>query len=127
MRIFSLNVIAGLFVFAMFAQPAVAQKNADQIEKAMPAKPLVKPKKARKLLVYSKASGFKHGSIGDGKTMLQIMAKKTGAVEATFNDNAEEFTAEYLKKFDVFIQNNKSLIIINNEKPTPGKEQKIVT
>jgi type 1 glutamine amidotransferase len=105
MRIVSWSIIVGLL--ALIALPLSAfGADEDQIKAAMPSKPAVKPKKKRKLLVYSKPSGFKHGSIGAGKIMLKIMGEKTGAFEPVFNDDASQFTPAYLKKFDAVFFNN---------------------
>ena len=71
---------ASLLIGAANAQ----DKELVQINKALPAKPTVKPSKKHKILVYSKPSGFRHGSIPTGIKGLRAMAEKTGAFEATF-------------------------------------------
>ena len=77
-----------------------------KIREAMPSKPTIKPSKARKALIYSHASGFKHSSIPTGAKALRIMSEKTGAFEATFTIKTDEFTKEGLKKYDLIIFNN---------------------
>ena len=77
-----------------------------KIREAMPSKPTAKPSKARKALIYSHASGFKHSSIPTGAKALRIMSEKTGAFEATFTIKTDEFTKEGLKKYDLIIFNN---------------------
>tara|TARA_Y100001968_G_C19338356_1_gene708089 strand:- start:368 stop:1219 length:852 start_codon:yes stop_codon:yes gene_type:complete len=86
---------------------AIAQdKEVTQIQEAMPAKATVKPSKKHKVLVYSKPSGFRHGSIPIGIKALRVMAEKTGAFEATFTLETTEFTTDGLKKYDAIIFNN---------------------
>ena len=72
----------------------------------MPTEPSVKPEKARKALVYSHASGFKHSSIPTGVKALRIMSEKTGAFDATFTVKTDEFTPKGLAKYDMIIFNN---------------------
>ena len=74
-----------------------------KIENAAPEKSSVKPKKTRKVLVYSHPSGFKHSSIPTGVKGLRVLAEKTQAFEATFTLETKEFTSEGLKKYDAII------------------------
>ena len=90
----------------LFGQSSQLQK----ITAAVPEKPLVKPKKQRHLLVYSKAWGFKHKSIGLGKELLQALSEKTAAFKVTFSDDLNEFNADNLKKYDAVFFNNTSKI-----------------
>ena len=85
---------------------AADDKEVVQIREAMPSKATVKPSKKHNVLVYSKPSGFRHGSIPIGIKALRVMAEKTGAFEATFTLETTEFTAEGLKKYDAIIFNN---------------------
>ena len=75
------------------------------IKKAIP-KEFVKPTKPRKVVVYSKSSGFVHNSTSVGIELLKQLSASTGAFEVTFNDDASTYTAEYLKQFDAIIVNN---------------------
>lgn len=77
-----------------------------RISEAMPAKAPAKPAKPRKVLVYSKCSGFYHGSIPYGNAAFEIMGKKTGAFEAVVSDDLANFEADKLKQFDAIIINN---------------------
>jgi len=77
-----------------------------KIENAAPEKSSVKPKKIRKVLVYSHPSGFKHSSIPTGVKGLRVLAEKTQAFKATFTLETKEFTSEGLKKYDAIIFNN---------------------
>lgn len=77
-----------------------------KIENAAPEKSSVKPKKTRKVLVYSHPSGFKHSSIPTGVKGLRVLAEKTQAFEATFTLETKEFTSEGLIKYDAIIFNN---------------------
>ena len=50
-----------------------------KIEKAVPKELMAKPKKPRKVLVFSKTSGFRHGSIPVGAKSIVMLGEKTGA------------------------------------------------
>ena len=83
-----------------------ADDEEEKMREAMPSKPSAKPAKTRQVLVYSKPSGFKHGSIPTGIKALRIMAEMTKAFEATFTLETKEFTKEGLSKYDMIIFNN---------------------
>ena len=93
--------------FSSFAKKKVDDaKNADNIEATMKEiKPEVTPKKPRKILVYSKPSGFKHASIKTCDKMLKVMAEKTKAFTVEFGD-ISKFTPETLKTYDAVLFNN---------------------
>ncbi|MBL62749.1 MAG: hypothetical protein CMI30_05005 [Opitutae bacterium] len=103
-KIFTTTLLAASFVFG--GNVIAQDKEVAQINAALPDKPTVKPSKKHKVLVYSKPSGFRHGSIAIGIKALRAMAKKTGAFEATFTLETTEFTTEGLKKYDAIIFNN---------------------
>jgi type 1 glutamine amidotransferase len=83
LRLFALTAFAA----ALFVRPAhCAEVKADtvlRIEKALPDAATVKPEKARKVLVYTRASGFVHSSIPVGAKAFELLGKKTGAFEVT--------------------------------------------
>lgn len=92
---------AALFVVAQ--NPAGEQPPAGALEKiqaALPAEAFAKPKKARKLLVFSKTSGFRHASIATGKVAFTELGKKTGAFEAVISDDLVNFEPDKIKEFD---------------------------
>ena len=69
-------------------------------------KPTAKAKKARKVLVLSKAKGWYHSSIETGKTCMRLMAKQSGAFTADFNDDPKFYTPENLAQYDALVFNN---------------------
>ena len=89
--------------FGLFSKP---DEELVKIENAAPEKSSVKPKKNRKVLVYSKPSGFKHSSIPTGVKGLRILAEKTNAFTPIFTLDTSEFTVKGLEKYDAIIFNN---------------------
>ena len=73
---------------------------------AMPDKPRVKPKKNRKVLVFSMSHKYYHNCIPTSKKAFAIMGKKTGAFEVVVSDDITMFEPENLKTFDAIIFNN---------------------
>ena len=71
-----------------------------KVESAIPAKLPAKPKKDRKLLVYSLSHGFKHNSRLIGEGMLKLIEHKTSAFALTINNDSTQWTSAHLKQFD---------------------------
>ena len=78
----------------------------EKIEKAVPKDSLAKPKKPRKVLVFSKTSGFRHGSIPVGAKSIVMLGQQTGAFEAVHSEDDSMFEPESLKQFDAVIMLN---------------------
>jgi type 1 glutamine amidotransferase len=77
-----------------------------KIDAAMPNEAPAKPKKARKVLVFSKTAGFRHSSIEVGTEALTRMGKATGAFEVTATEDDSIFEPNKLKDFDAVIMLN---------------------
>ncbi|MCH2205900.1 MAG: ThuA domain-containing protein [Lentisphaerales bacterium] len=115
------NLPNALCVFLLIAlvTPALAQKKRKLMEitpeirkklkKALPSE-VAKPKAKRKVLVFSKSSGFLHTSTSVGNELLKLMASETGAFEITINEDPSTYTDEYLKQFDCIVVNNATYI-----------------
>ena len=84
--------------------PASAQPMQEKLAKAMPEKAPAVPKQARKLLIFSRTTGYRHSSaIGFGGKALIEMGKKTGAYEAIQTEDPSYFAPEKLKEFDAVL------------------------
>ena len=96
-----LTGVAALFVVAQNPSKEQAPPGAaEKISAALPEAPFAKPEKPRKVLVFSKTNGFRHGSIATGKLAFTEMGRKTGAFEAVISDDLAEFEIDNLKKYD---------------------------
>jgi len=87
--------------------PAFGQdKLIEQLQKALPDKAPAQPKQPRKILIYSKTAGFRHGSIPVGVKAITMLGDKTGAFTALATEDESLFEPEKLKSFDaVFMLN----------------------
>ncbi len=94
----------------------------EKITAAMPDKAQVTPKKPRKVLVYSKCTGFYHGAIPFGNKCTEIMGEKTGAFEAVVSDDLSNFEADKLKEFDAIVLNNTTGELLLRSMPRKPRE-----
>lgn len=85
---------------------AVKEEAIAKIAAALPANAPAKPAKVRKVLVFSKTAGFRHGSIGVGAVSLTELGKKTGAFEVTHSEDESVFENDSLSEFDAVIMLN---------------------
>jgi len=100
--------VALLFAGPQSAPIAAQDKAAvgDKMEKAIPDKAPAAPKQRRKILIYSRTAGFRHGSIPVGIKAITTMGEKTGAYLAISTEDESNFEPEKLKNFDaVFMLN----------------------
>jgi type 1 glutamine amidotransferase len=84
-------------------KPAVAPDAVKKIEAALPDSAPVKPAKARKVLVFTLATGFVHGSIPVGAKAFEMMGQKTGAFETVISSDPAMFEADKLNGFDAVV------------------------
>ena len=85
------------FISSAFAQDKSQRPNADDLKKiqaALPEKPPATPKKPRKLLIFTKATGFVHSSIPVGAKAFELMGDKTGAYSTIVSDDPESFAPD---------------------------------
>jgi len=89
-------------------EPAVSSAEAAQMEAMIGSALHAKPAKVRKVLVFSKCEGYRHGEgIVYGNKALEIAAAKTGAFQADFSTDYASLTdKENLFKYDALVLNN---------------------
>ncbi|WP_405381093.1 ThuA domain-containing protein [Maribacter sp. LLG6340-A2] len=83
-----------------------------QLEKNIPT-PTVNTNKTRKILVFSKATGFDHWTIPHNIELFKLFGKKTQAFEVHIGFDIENFEKKNLKKYDA--------VVLNNSNPTGPK------
>lgn len=76
------------------------------IEKSAPSKARIATDSKKKVLVFSKATGFDHWTIPHNVEMLKILAKKSKAFEIHIGYDIQNFDKKNLKKYDAVILNN---------------------
>jgi type 1 glutamine amidotransferase len=82
----------------------------EKITAATPQKPAATPKASRRLLIYDANIGYGganggHRSIPAANMAIELFAK-TGAYEAVFSNDLENFKYDRIKKFDAVFLNN---------------------
>jgi type 1 glutamine amidotransferase/sugar phosphate isomerase/epimerase len=91
-----------------------------QIEAAVPKQAIVKPKKARKLLVTDIQMYSGHSTIPHGNLVLELMAKNTGAFEPTFSNDLNLLKYPKIKDFDAIYLNNVCGMVYNDPEVRDG-------
>ncbi len=91
-----------------------------QIEAAAPRQAVVKPKKLRKLLVTDIQMYSGHSTIPHGNYLLELMAKNTGAFEATFSNDLNLLKYPKIKEFDAVYLNNVCGMVYNDPEVREG-------
>jgi type 1 glutamine amidotransferase/sugar phosphate isomerase/epimerase len=87
---------------------SVAADQKQRIDSAIPRQVLVKPKKARKLLVMDlcvNGSEY-HAAIPQGNLALQLIGKYTGAYEAVFSNDVDNLKYPQIKQYDAVFLNS---------------------
>jgi uncharacterized protein len=91
-----------------------------QIEAAIPKQAIVKPKKARKLLVTDIQMYSGHSTIPHGNLLLELMAKNTGAFAPTFSNDLNLLKYPKIKEFDAIYLNNVCGMVYNDPEVREG-------
>jgi hypothetical protein len=117
-----LGVLAITYAQGKKGQP-VAAGELSKIEAALPKEAPAKPKKPRKLLVFSKTAGFRHSSIEVGVETITRMGKATGAFEVTATEDDSVFEPDKLKGFDAVIMLNTTGDIFKSKEA--GREDRL--
>jgi type 1 glutamine amidotransferase len=92
----------------------------EKITAATPQKPAAAPKASRRLLIYDANIGYGganggHRSIPAANMAIELFAK-TGAYEAVFSNDLDNFKYDNIKKFDaVFLNNTVGQIFVDPE------------
>ena len=87
--------------------PQLKRENADKVNALIGSELSVKPKRARRLLVFYKCEGFVHGdSIVTGNEAFRVAAEKTRAFQADLVDDYTVFKPENLARYDAVVLNN---------------------
>ena len=91
-----------------------------QIDAAIPRQAAAKPARRRKLLVTDIQMYSGHGTIPHGNYMLELMAKYTGAFEATFSNDQALLKYPKIKEFDAVFFNNVCGMVHNDPEVREG-------
>lgn len=83
----------------------------EKISLALPERPAATPKQRRRLLVFDANIGYGgnvggHRSIPAANMLIEEFGKKTGAYEAVFSNDLENFKYDKLRQFDAVLMNN---------------------
>lgn len=85
---------------------AISKEQMRRIEKAVPKRAAAKPRKPRKMLVFTRAKGLVHTSIPYATKAMELMGEKTGAFKIVVSNDMSIFNPKSLKPFDAICFNN---------------------
>ena len=91
-----------------------------EIDAAIPRQATAKPARSRKLLVTDIQMYSGHSTIPHGNYMIELMAKYTGAFEATFSNDPELLKYPRIKEFDAVFFNNVCGMVHNDPEVRDG-------
>ena len=91
-----------------------------QIDAAIPRQAVAKPARPRKLLVTDIQMYSGHSTIPHGNHMIELMAKHTGAFEATFSNDQDMLKYPKIKEFDAVFLNNVCGMVHNDPQVREG-------
>src|SRR6516225_2230598 len=120
-----LKMILALGVATLAALPAGADEPAkykvpagvvEKIKAALPDKAPAQPKRAHKVLIFTKTNDFRHASIPVGVTALTLMGEKTGAYTTFATEDEGIFEPGKLNQFDAVIMLNTTGDILRPKK-----------
>ncbi|MAS90934.1 MAG: glycosyl hydrolase [Verrucomicrobiales bacterium] len=115
--------ILAIVIGASNAQKNKKQVHAEKIAAGVPKSAPAKPTKPRKVLVFSKTAGFRHGSIPTGVEAMKQMGKSTGAFEVTATEDDSFFEPEKLKDFDAVLFLNTTGEVFKSKEA--GREERL--
>jgi uncharacterized protein len=104
----AIPVLVGIALLVATYTPVTGQSDQmiEKVTQALPDKAPAPVKAKRKLLIFSRTAGFRHGSIAIGAKAITMMGDKTGAYTAFHTEDESFFEPEKLKGFDaVFMLN----------------------
>lgn len=130
MKIKSLTYCLPLAILATVVGVTVSQSQdkdeskTAKINESLPAETPAKPKEKRKVLVFSKTSGFRHGSIPTGIQAMEMLGKKTGAFEVTATEDEAAFEPDNLKQYHAVLMLNTTGEVFKPKKMPEDEEGK---
>ena len=106
------GVVGSLPLFA--AGKPLVESEVKKVQEALPSKPAVTPAKPRKIMIFDKCEGYKHGCVPLAGKTFEMMGEKSGAYEAVTFRDMSAFDAANLAKFDAVLFNNNTRLKFEN-------------
>ena len=87
----------------IFVREMVRANEIDKIVQVLPKGLRVQPKARRKVLIFTRATGFRHDSIPYAAHALQLLGQVTGAYDAFVSDELISFEPDVLHQLDTIV------------------------
>ncbi len=93
----------------------VPEDAVQRIRDAAPDAAPAQPATPRRLLVFTRCQGFRHGSIPFISEAVRVLGEKTGAFEVVVSDDVGMFRPQNLAQFDAVCMNNTTGTLFEDE------------
>ena len=103
---FAMLAAAALWLPGSSSAQEVKPEVIEKIKAALPAAAPAQPKAARKVLIFTRTKGFRHGSIPTAAKSLAMLGEQTGAYTSVHSEDPALFEADSLKNFDAIFMVN---------------------
>lgn len=90
----------------IFIRELVTAEEIQRIQAALPASARAEPRQPRRVLAFTRATGFRHRSIPHGAHAVLLMGQQTGAYDTTISDDLTLFAPGSLEQFDAVVLSN---------------------
>jgi len=77
-----------------------------KIRDIAPGKPEIQPVKTRKVLMFSRFTGYNHWVVPHTNEVIKVLGEKTGVFDVVISTDIFSFEKQNLKKYDAIILNN---------------------
>lgn len=104
--IFFMLLLCGMANAQQLEPVDITDEWVSKIESLAPSEPTVKNVEKKKILIFSKATGFYHWTIPHNIEMLKILASKSDAFEIRNGYDIENFEKQNLEKYAAVVLNN---------------------
>lgn len=124
MKLTPLTIAASTLALVGLISIAAPKHSSSDISKkvaaAIPETPLVKPRKERKILLFSATKGYRHKSIDTAKIAFPMLGQNTGAYQTVVSNDLANFEPDIIKSFDAvcFVNTTKEVFL-----PSPKKQK----
>ena len=88
---------------SQYLTKALFMEKGSEIDKMIKILEVQAPQKKRKLLIFSRTTGFRHSSIEQGAAILSRLGELSGAYQADHTEDESVFNDENLKQYDAIL------------------------
>lgn len=108
----TMKYLTGLLTVVVLLTVALTSDNTAEIDKRFES--TVMHEQDRRILIFSKTDGFRHGSIETGRDAIKAWAEERG-VRADATEDASKFNSETMAQYDAIVFLNTTQTVFNDD------------